>query len=74
MKASSGINALNLVDSDDSEDKFAEDVLKSGRGLSSESLVRTLVKESSAAMDFLQGQCKMSRPVSLLKIAGTQPL
>lgn len=56
MKASSGINALNLVDSDDSEDKFAEDVLKSGRGLSSESLVRTLVKESSAAMDFLQGQ------------------
>ncbi|PRW56901.1 fumarate reductase flavo [Chlorella sorokiniana] len=55
MKASSGINALAL-DQSDTPEVFRDDTLRSGGGLSVPELVDTLVADSRDAVGWLEGQ------------------
>eukprot|EP00210_Caulerpa_lentillifera_P006600 g6305.t1 len=53
VKASSGINGLISTDTEE-QDSFLEDTRISGGGLSSEILIKTLVKNSKSALEFLR--------------------
>lgn len=68
MKATSGINAIEPL-TGDSRDAFVQDTLKSGGGLSDESLVAKLVDESRPALDWLIKQSEFETDMPSLDLS-----
>ncbi|CEI88237.1 hypothetical protein RMCBS344292_02631 [Rhizopus microsporus] len=68
MKATSGINAIEPL-TGDNRDAFVQDTLKSGGGLSDESLVAKLVDESRPALDWLIKQSEFETDMPSLDLS-----